>query len=183
MGQRLLVGGSSCGPAPSILRAYRLTGGPAHLEPAAPLRLPGLEKRRVHVIAPAGRAVLAGMDGALLKSDDGGRSFRYVLLHAAGAHSYPAITRLLALRNRTQVVIAAGADAGTGKPYLAVSGDGGERWTELSSILPGHEGASPAAAAAITSLVQDRAGRVLLTLNLAPHSQGRLLMLTLGGLD
>lgn len=175
-GRRLLAGG--CAPG---LHAYRFTGASLPLA-AVPVAQPAHDRRRVHVISQAGGAVFAGVQGGLLKSADGGRSFRYVILHAAGARQQPAISSVLALRQRPQVLIAAGADAATGAAYLAVSGDGGEHWTDLSSILPGHASASPAAAAAVTALAQDRAGRVLLTLNLQPQAQGRLLLLTLGGL-
>ena len=176
-GQRLLAG--DCAPG---LRAYRLSGAGTPLAPL-PIVQPAHDQRRVHVIGQAGGAVFAGVQGGLLKSADGGRSFRYVIVHAAGARHHPAISSLLALRARPRVLLAAGADAGTGSAYLAVSGAGGERGTDLTSILPGHGGASPGAAAAVTALAQDQAGRVLLTLNLQPQAQGRLLLLTLGGLD
>jgi hypothetical protein len=69
------------------------------------------------------------------------------------------------------------------QPYLAISVDGGSRWSDLSASLPGDERPPGEAAAEVTSLVQDPLGRILLTLNLAPQAQGRLLLLTLGGVD
>lgn len=182
-GRRVWLG-AACQAAPPYLRAYAIAQGGAALVPAAPLVLPPLDQRRVRFISQAvGTSMFAAVDGALLKSTDGGTTFRYVILHAGGSHQFPTIATLLTLRNRPQVLVAAGADSGTGKPYLALSADAGERWTDLSSILPGHADAQPAVAADVTSLAEDRAGRVLLTLNLQPGAQGRLVMLTLGGVD
>lgn len=173
-GTRLLVGADCPSGAPSI-RAWQLPQATA----ALPLLLPPLENRAVHVITHAGAAVYAGVTGALLKSTDGGQSFRFVIHHAAGSAAMPHIRHVLALPGRGDVVAAAGADEVLRKPYLAVSRDGGERWTDLSSILPGFEGTG----AAVTSLAQDRQGRLLATLNLQPQSQGRLVLLELGGVD
>lgn len=173
-GRRLLVG-MQCPPGTATLQAWELP----HASAALPVAAPPLEGRAIHVIAPAGSAVFAGVSGGLLKSVDGGASFRFVIHHAPGSAAMPHIRHVLALGKRAAVVVAAGADPVLRRPYLAVSRDGGERWTDLSSILPGAQGSG----AAVTSLAQDRQGRLLATLNLQPQAQGRLVLLTLGGVD
>lgn len=169
-GTRLLAGA----PCPvGTLQAWQLPHASA-----LPVAAPPLEGRTIHAIVPAAGAVFVGVTGGLLKSTDGGATFRFVIRHAAGSAAMPQIRHVLALRTRG-VVVVAGIDEALRKPYLAVSRDGGERWTDLSSILPGYEGSG----AGVTSLAQDRHGRLLATLNLRPQGQGRLLLLTLGGVD
>ncbi|QYF93432.1 glycoside hydrolase [Massilia sp. PAMC28688] len=183
-GRRLLVGGA-CAQDASYLKAYRLGGdGSLASSQALPVALPPLGQHRLKLLQRAGSpgTVFAGVAGGLLRSTDHGENFHFVILHPPQSAAFPTISSVLALRKRPQVLVAAGADHVSGKPYLAVSRDGGARWTDLSNILPGHDGAGPGGAA-VTSLAQDPAGRVLLTLNLQPQSQGRLLMLTLGGVD
>lgn len=184
VGQRLLLGGD-CAAGPAALRAFQLSADGLTATQALPVALPDLEQRRVLLIEPGGAPGLmfAGLEGALLRSTDGGSSFRYAIFHGLEARNFPHITSLLTLRKRPGVVLAAGFDKGTGKAYLAVSRDGGALWTDLSAILPGHEREDGHGRASVTSLAQDRVGRVLLTLNQAPDAQGRLLLLTLGGLD
>ncbi len=82
----------------------------------------------------------------------------------------PPMASLLALRGTPGSLLAGGFDQERGRAYLAWSRDGGKNWTDLSASLPAGE---------LTSLLQDPSGRLLLTLNAAPGSQGRLMMLTL----
>jgi hypothetical protein len=181
-GARLLAGGD-CGEG-AFLRAYALAPDGVALASQAPLalQLPPLEGRRVRFIGQAGGQVFAALDGALLRSADGARSFHYVLRAAPDGASFPVIARVLALRHRPQVLLAGGADRATGQAYLAVSRDGGRAWTDISASLPA-AGPGAAGPARLTSLLQDRLGRIVLTLNLAPAAQGRLVLLTLTGLD
>lgn len=181
--QRLLTGGA-CPPG-AALRAYQMAPDGVSLASGEPLpvTLPDLENRNVQFIGPAGRALFAGLEGALLRSTDGARSFQFVMHYPrAGAH-YPTIGSLLGLRNRPDVLLAAGADQASGRPYLAVSRDGGGRWTDLSASLPGYDRSGLAGAAQVTSLIEDPLGRILLTLNLEPQSRGHLVLLTLDGVD
>ncbi|MES2901239.1 MAG: hypothetical protein V4723_16025 [Pseudomonadota bacterium] len=96
-----------------------------------------------------------------------------------GVMSHLHIVSFLALRADPANMLVAGADKGTGRPYLGWSRDGGNSWTDLSPILPGYGRAGLTVKSTVTSLMQDPSGRVLLTLNEEPGSQGRLLMLTL----
>ena len=184
VGQRLLVGGE-CPLDTAFLRAYQLAADGVSLASSEPLALalPTLDSRNVQFIRPVGAVVFAGVEGGLLRSTDGARSFAFVIRHPAEGPSNPYITGLLALRGRPHVVLAAGFDKVTGKAYLAVSRDAGERWTDVSDSLPGFDRAPLEGAAQVTSLIQDPLGRILLTLNLNQESQGRLVLLTLGGVD
>lgn len=90
---------------------------------------------------------------------------------------------MLALRNRPDIVLAVGFDQASGKPYLALSIDGGGRWHDQSASLPGYQRAGFEGTTQVTSLVQDPLGRILLTLNLDQDARGRLVLLTLAGVD
>lgn len=183
VGNRLLTGGACPGEG-AFLRAYALAPDGVNLASTEPLpmALPALENRRVHFIGEAGGRVFAGVEGGLLRSLDGARSFQFVLgqLEASGQ---PTILSLLALRNRPGIVLATGFVQASGKPFLALSRDGGARWTDVSASLPGYERARFEGSTQLTSLVQDRLGRIVLTLNLDQDARGRLVLLTLGGVD
>jgi hypothetical protein len=125
--------------------------------------------------------VYIGVEGGLLRSDDGGNSFKFVLRHAVDdSVSFPAITQLLSPAHDPDVIIAAGFDKVTGKAYLAWSPDRGQHWIELSSMLPGSERMNNTRSAEVTSLAEDANGRLLLTMNEEADSKGKLMQLTLG---
>ncbi len=122
-----------------------------------------------------------GVGGGLLRSEDGGGSFKFVKRHAVDdSASFPTITQLLSPKHDPDVVIAAGFDQVTGKAYLAWSPDRGEHWIELSSLLPGSERTNPTRSAEVTSLAEDANGRLLLTMNEEAGTKGKLMQLTLG---
>ena len=185
VGTRLLVGGE-CPLDEAYLRAYQLTAdGSALAAPAAlPLTLPPLENRNIQFIsAIAGsERVFAGVDGGLLRSEDGGKSFAFAIQFSQADKRYPYVTHLLSPKGKPNVVIAAGFDKATGKPYLTWSNDGGKQWTELSALLPRYARSSPTddLTAQVTSLAEDPSGRIVLTMNDEPERKGRLLLLTLG---
>ncbi len=184
VGERLLTGGE-CPLDAAFLRAYALAPDGVSLASSAPLpvALPALDNRNVQFIRQVGERVFVGVEGGLLRSVDGGRSFGFVIHHRLEGPHYPYVSTLLALRNRPDVLLAAGFDKATGKPYLALSRDGGARWTNVSASLPGFERAPFEGPAQVTSLIQDPLGRILLTLNLDPEARGHLVLLTLGGVD
>jgi hypothetical protein len=184
IGQRLLVGGK-CPLDIGFLRAYELAADGVSLASSEPLplALPALDNRNVQFIRSVGAAVFAGVEGGLLRSTDSARSFAFVIQHPVEGPNYPYITGLLSLRGRPSVLLAAGFDKASGKAYLAISRDAGERWTDVSASLPSSDRAPLEGAAQVTSLIQDPLGRILLTLNLNQDSQGRLVLLTLGGVD
>ena len=184
VGNRLLTGGE-CPLDIAFLRAYPLASDGVSLASTEPLAvtLPALENRNVQFIREAGGSVFAGVEGGLLRSSDGGLSFQYVILQPQGAPNYPSIGTPLALRNRPDVLLVGGVDKANGKPYLAVSVNGGVRWTDISASLPGYHRPGALATAQVTSLMQDQLGRIFLTLNLDQASKGRLVLLTLAGVD
>ena len=67
-------------------------------------------------IGEAGGRVFAGLEGALLGSTDGARWVQFLIRQPLKATSYPTIRSMLALRNRSDIVLAAGVDKATGKP-------------------------------------------------------------------
>ena len=183
VGDRLLVGGE-CPLDSAYLEAYQLNAdGTALVSPEPlPIKLPELENRNLQFITTLGKRVFAGVEGGLLRSDDGGRSFQFVIhqpLEEAATKFY--IQHVIALDGKPDSILAAGFDKSTLKPYLAWSVDGGGKWTEISSALPGWARNLDAPfPAEITAMTQDPQGRILLTVNEQQGQQGRVVLLTLG---
>ncbi len=184
VGDRLLVGGE-CPLDAAYVRAYRLgaDGGLASTAPL-PVALPPLENRNVQFIEQVAntRRVFAGVEGGLLRSEDGGQSFKFVIAQPVeGNKTYPYIRSFLALAGKPDTIVVGGFDKANALPWLAWSADGGVKWTDISSLLPGYaRGAGDSAFAEVTSLSQDPQGRVIVTVNLKGGSEGRVLLLTLG---
>lgn len=184
VGDRLLVGGE-CPLDAAFLRAYPLAADGMSLaaRDALPVSLPELENRNVQFIQATGaQRVFAGVEGGLLRSEDGGKSFKFVIQHPlSGGKNYPYIRHLLALAGKPDTLVAGGFDKATQKPYLAWSKDGGTTWTDLSALLPGYaRNLDDASVAAVTAIAQDPQGRVLVAVNERESAQGRLVLVTLG---
>jgi hypothetical protein len=184
VGDRLLVGGE-CPLDSAFLRAYQLAADGVSLasRTALPVALPELENRNVQFIQATGtQRVFAGVEGGLLRSEDGGKSFKFVIQHPlSGGNNYPYIRHLLALAGKPDTLVAGGFDKATQKPYLAWSKDGGTTWTDLSTLLPGYaRDLDDASVAEVTAIAQDPQGRVLVTVNESQGAQGRLVLVTLG---
>jgi hypothetical protein len=184
VGDRLFVGGE-CPLDAAFLRAYRLAADGVSLasRDALPVALPALENRNVQFIrATSAQRVFAGVEGGLLRSEDGGKSFRFVIEHPlSGGKNYPYIRHLLALAGKPDTLVAGGFDKATQKPYLAWSKDGGTTWTDLSALLPGYvRNLDDGSAAAVTAIAEDPQGRVLVAVNEKEGAQGRLVLVTLG---
>lgn len=185
VGSRVLVGGE-CPLDMAYVRAYGLSadGGQLSSPNPLPMQLPELENRNVHFIesVPGTQKVFVGIEGGLLRSEDGGQSFKFVIRQPiSGGKGYPYITALLSPAGKPNRVIAAGFDKAAGTPYLAWSDDGGERWTELSALLPGFvKPAGNDSATQVTSLSEDAQGRIWLTVNEDLGRKGRLVKLSLG---
>ena len=181
VGDRLLVGGE-CPLDAAFLRAYRLAPDGVSLasRDALPVSLPELENRNVQFIrATSAQRVFAGVEGGLLRSEDGGKSFQFVIRHPLSGGNYPYIRHLIALAGRPDTLVAGGFDKATQKPYLAWSKDGGTTWTDLSSLLPGHaRNLDDQSAAAVTAIAEDPQGRVLVAVNEKESAQGRLVLVT-----
>ncbi|MFC5550836.1 WD40/YVTN/BNR-like repeat-containing protein [Massilia aerilata] len=184
VGDRLLVGGE-CPLDSAYLRAYRL-GADGRLASNAelPITLPTLENRNVQFIEQVANTqrVFAGVEGGLLRSEDGGQSFKFVIQQPLeGGKTYPYIRAFLALSGKPDTMVVGGFDKANALPYLAWSADGGSTWTDISPLLPGHaRAAGDTAMAEVTSLSQDPQGRVIVTMNLKGGTEGRVLLLTLG---
>lgn len=183
VGDRLLVGGE-CPLDVAYVRAYRLgaNGGLASNTPL-PVTLPALENRNVQFIEQVANTqrVFAGVEGGLLRSEDGGQSFKFVIQQPVeGAKAYPYIRAFLALAGKPDTLVVGGFDKANALPYLAWSADGGNKWTDISSLLPGHaRSAGDSSFAEVSSLSQDPQGQVIVTVNLKDGSEGRVLRLTL----
>jgi hypothetical protein len=149
-----------------------------------PLTLPKLENRNVQFIesVPGTQRVFAGVEGGLLRSEDGGQSFRFVIEQPVeGNKNYPYIRSFLALSGKPDTIVVGGFDKATALPYLAWSADGGAKWTDISSLLPGYaRDAGDSSLAEVSSVSQDPQGRVIVTVNLKGGAEGRVLLLTLG---
>lgn len=187
IGDRVLVGGE-CPLDHAFLEAYQLTPDGMGLvsENALPLSVPVLENRNVQFIeaVPGTQRVFVGVEGGLLRSDDGGKSFRFVIHNPLeGNKGYPYVKSFLPLRGDPDTVVVGGFDKENFQPYMAWSRDGGTSWTDISALLPGYgrkaEGAETRVAM-VTSIVQDPQGRILFTMNERENQEGRLFQLTLG---
>jgi hypothetical protein len=184
VGDRLFVGGE-CPLDSAFLRAYQLAADGVSLasRDALPVTLPELENRNVQFIqATSDQRVFAGVEGGLLRSEDGGKSFKFVIRHPlSGGTNYPYIRHLLALAGRPDTLVAGGFDKATQKPYLAWSKDSGTTWIDLSNLLPGYaRNLDDGSVADVTAIAQDPQGRVLVTVNETKGAQGRLVLVTLG---
>lgn len=186
IGDRVLVGGE-CPLDDAFLSAYQLTadGGNLASEEELPITVPELENRNIQFIdtVPGTQRVFVGVEGGLLRSDDGGRSFKFVIHHPIeGNKMYPYVRRFLALKGKPDTIVVGGFDKERAKPFLAWTANGGDTWTDLSHMLPGYDRSArqDGATAQVMSLAQDPDGRVLVVLNEEELKQGRLLRLTLG---
>jgi hypothetical protein len=119
-------------------------------EPRA-VTAPELENRNVQFLRDAGDGVVfAGIEGALLKSTDGGATFRFVIHYDLEAEEkYPYIGHMVIAKG---VMIVGGFDKKHLVGYLAYSSDGGETWQDVSH----HAGP-----ALVTLLAVDADGRVV----------------------
>jgi hypothetical protein len=184
VGDRLLVGGE-CPLDSAYVRAYRLGADGKLASPdELPVALPALENRNVQFIEQVANTqrVFAGVEGGLLRSEDGGQSFKFVIQQPVeGNKTYPYIRSLLALAGKPDTIVVGGFDKANALPYLAWSADGGSTWTDISSLLPGYaRAAGDTGFAEVSSLSQDPQGRVIVTVNLKDGKEGRVLLLTLG---
>lgn len=185
IGDRVLVGGE-CPLDFAFLEAYQLGADGLSLasQTKLPLTVPALENRNIQFIEslPNSQRVFVGVEGGLLRSEDGGKTFKFVIQEPVeGNKAYPYIKSILPLNGSPDTIVVGGFDKHNHKPYLAVSRDGGATWSDLSNLLPGfNPPAGSDSSAMVTSLAQDPQGRIYLSLNEREDGQGRLLQLTLG---
>jgi hypothetical protein len=186
IGDRVLVGGE-CPLDDAFLDAYQLAADGMSLAKPDKLALttPELENRNVQFIQalPGAQRVFVGVEGGLLRSEDGGRSFKFVIHNPVeGASAYPYVKSLLALKNSPDTLVIGGFDKKNFRPYLAFSRDGGSSWNDVSNLLPGFSQPQTGdmKVAVVNSLAEDPEGRIIVVMNEREDSQGRILLLTLG---
>lgn len=122
-----------------------------------PVTAPEMENRNIQFIRHVGNDVVyAGIEGALLKSTDGGASFRYVLHYDLEAPDrYPYLGQFVIVPQDPRVMLIGGFDKKNAVGYLAWSRDGGESWQDVSYLV---------GPAFVSLLTVDADGRVLIGL-------------------
>jgi hypothetical protein len=139
IGQRLLLGGE-CPLDSAYLRTGTLRSDLLDWqEEPRDAQTPFLENRNIQFIRQRGASnvVFAGIEGALLRSDDAGASYDFVLRYEGDAAKYPYITHIVFPSNDASTIVIGGFDKANGGPYLAVSFDDGDTWSDRSHLLPG----------------------------------------------
>jgi hypothetical protein len=126
---------------------------------------PDLENRNIQFIRrmPGSAIVFAGIEGAILRSTDGGASYHFVHRHVSGGANegkYPYVGSLLAPSRAPGVLLAGGFDKAreTDAAWLAISLDGGTSWLDRSVTLRQGDGFS---ADTLSFLEEDSDGRIL----------------------
>lgn len=128
----------------------------------APVTAPDMSNRNVMAISqqPGGSLVLAGAEGALLRSADGGKSFDYVIEYpSSGANAYPYIQHILFPEKNLRTPVIGGFDKATGRPYLAYGTEDAKTWTDISDLIPGVEYGT------VSDLAEDEEGRIIAAIN------------------
>lgn len=163
VGDRVLIGGE-CPLDIAYVRAGRLAGDRLSWaeEPAA-VATPDLENRNVQFIHRHGESsiVFAGIEGALLRSFDGGASFEFVVhVPLEGHEKYPYVGSIWMPESKPGTVLVAGFDKkiSEGGAWIALSRDYGRAWTDLSDLLPRDASFRPDS---VSFLEEDPFGRVL----------------------
>lgn len=160
VGRRLLLGGE-CPLDSAYLRTGTLRPDLLawETEPQQ-ATTPFLENRNVQFIRRSGSAdtVFAGTEGALLRSDDAGASYRFVLHYELNAPKYPYVTQLVFPSAHPSAIVIAGFDKANGGPFLAVSLDDGMTWRDDSLLLPGIGDESWS----VVELIESPDGRVII---------------------
>jgi hypothetical protein len=157
-GETVLVGGE-CPLDNGFLRIGRLR--PDLLgwsEEPQLVTAPEMENGNVQFIRNLGGGIVfAGIEGALLKSTDGGRSFRYVIHYDLEAlDRYPYIAQFVVSSRDPRVMLVGGFDKKNLVGYLASSDDGGESWQDASPLV---------GADYVSLLAEDADGRLLIGLD------------------
>lgn len=146
VGRRLIQGGE-CPLDEIIFHYFNLRKDGLRLVSQRGIRAaPFLSNRNIHFIkaVPKTRYVFAGAEGALLRSIDGGQSFRYSIKYKNGDGStgeggkYPYILDIAFSSRRPGLLIIGGSDTSTipAQPYLAYSTNYGRTWKDVTAMLP-----------------------------------------------
>lgn len=159
VGRRLLIGGE-CPLDTAYLISGTLTEDLLHWEEQpVPAVTPWLENRNVQFIRHHEGMVYAGIEGALLRSNDQGASYDFLLRYEGTSAKYPYITHIAFPVGHPNAIVTAGFDKAAGGPFLAVSTNGGATWRDESHLLPG----AGDERVGVGGLAQSPAGELLLS--------------------
>jgi hypothetical protein len=124
--------------------------------PFEPTGLPNLGNRKVSVIErqPGSPVVLAGAEGALLRSGDNGKTFAYAFQYPDDGY-YPYVGRILFPTSSPNLVLIRGFDKNDPYFYLGIGSKDGEKWNDLSYLLKNIE------SGVVTDLAEDQNGRLI----------------------
>jgi len=186
IGERLFVGGE-CPLDMAFVESYQMNADGSALasQDKLPMTLPDMENRNVQFIdsVPGTQQVFIGVEGGLMRSEDNGRSFKFVIHESlTDAKGYPYIGAFLALKEQPKTLVIGGFDKMHGRPYLSWSKDGGSTWTDISAMVPGYANKADDeySAGSVSAIMQDPQGRIIVVVNERADGQGRLMQLTLG---
>ncbi len=157
IGRTAILGGE-CGLDPPYLeRGVLSTNSQGVASAFQRVSAPSLVYRKVSVIASDSGTglVLVGAEGSLLRSTDGGVSFQYAIQYFDDQGSYPYIGHILFPMRRSDIILIAGFDKVSFKPYLAYGTRDSGTWTDISLLL------SNMPDGAVTGLAEDSTGRLL----------------------
>jgi hypothetical protein len=160
--QQVLRGGE-CPLDSAYLRSFFITADGTSIDSTkvASVDVPALANRNIQFIRqrPGTSIVLAGVEGGILKSDDSGAHWRFVLKYEPQAPEkrYPYPTQIIFPAAYTNLVIVGGFDKPSGNIYLAYSKDNGDNWVDASDLAKAHP------AGEVSFLTEDSAGGILVT--------------------
>lgn len=116
--------------------APRCTGS-SHISELLARRI--THRMRTHQRSPLGRAqrreAVSRLINALLRSTDGGVSFQYAIQYFDDQNHYPHNGHILFPMRRSDIILIAGFDKVSFKPYLAYGSRDGGTWTDVSGLL------------------------------------------------
>ena len=120
MGATTLLGGE----CPLDIAWLGRLGPDGHLER---IDVEGLENRNVQFIRAAGSAIFVSVEGGILRSDDGGATFRWALRYSLASMRYPYMGQMTEANG---TLVFGGFDKGLLQSYLISSTDG-RTWRDL----------------------------------------------------
>jgi photosystem II stability/assembly factor-like uncharacterized protein len=135
IGHRMIVGGD-CPLENGFIESGILSSNRSGwVESPALADTPNMNLRSVLTIRskPNSTDVYAGVYAGLLKSTDGGQSFRFVFVYPTIAASDPFVKTIFFPSHAPNVIVAAGRDSG--RLFLAYSKDNGETWLDISPAV------------------------------------------------
>jgi hypothetical protein len=158
-GKTVILGGE-CKLDNAFLWRGELSGDrKSFAEPLTNVDAPQLDNRKVNAVAhkPNSSLVYAALEGRLLRSTDGGKSFAAVYNYPVGGALYPYVGAIAFGAGRDLTVVG-GWNKGslnTEKLFLAYARNKGTEWTDISELL------NDIPAGIVTDLKTDEDGRLI----------------------